>query len=48
MIFMPKINSFKENNPEMEKNFSQGPPWVTEKILRNSGSATFLVKLPDG
>ena len=32
----------------MAKNFSQGPLWITGKILKKSGAATFLVELPDG
>ena len=30
------------------KNFGQGSPWITGKILKQSGAATFLVELPDG
>lgn len=32
----------------MAKNFSQGPTWITGKILKKSGNAAFLVELPDG
>ena len=32
----------------MAKNFSQGPPWITGKIMSKAGTATFLVELSDG
>ena len=43
-----KDKQFQENDPVMAKNFSQGPLWITGKILKKSGAATFLVELPDG
>ena len=43
-----KDKQFQENDPVMAKNFSQGPPWITGKILKRSGAATFLVELSDG
>ena len=43
-----KDRQFQENNLVMAKNFGQGPPWITGKILKQSGAATFLVELPDG
>ena len=43
-----KDKQFQENDSVMAKNFSQGPPWITGKILKRSGAATFLVELPDG
>ena len=32
----------------MAKNFSQGPPWITGKIMSKAGTATLLVELSDG
>ena len=32
----------------LAKNFGHGPPWITGKILKESGTTTFLVELPDG
>ena len=32
----------------LARNFSQGPPWITGKILKKSGAITFQVELPDG
>ena len=43
-----KDKQFQENDPVIAKNFSQGPLWITGKILKKSGAATFLVELPDG
>ena len=39
---------FQENNPVLAKNFSRGPPWITGKVLKESGATTFQVELPDG
>jgi len=43
-----KNKQFQVNDPVLAKNFSTGSPWITGKILRQSGVATFLVELPDG
>ena len=43
-----KDQQFQENDPVMAKNFSQGPPWITGKIMSKAGTATFLVELSDG
>ena len=43
-----KDKQFQKNDRVMAKNFSQGPPWITGKILKRSGAATFLVELSDG
>ena len=39
---------FQENEAVLAKNFSQGPPWITGKILKKSGATTFLVEIPNG
>ena len=36
------------DDPVLAKNLSTGSAWTTGKILRQSGTATFLVELPDG
>ena len=33
-----KDKRFQENDPVMTKNFSQGPPWITGKILEQQHS----------
>jgi len=43
-----KDKLFQVNDPVLAKNFSTGPPWITGKILRQSGATTFFVELPDG
>ena len=43
-----KDRQFQESDPVMAKNFTQGPLWITGKIVRKSGTATFLVELSDG
>ena len=40
-----KDKQFQENDPVMAKNFSQGPLWITGKILKKSGAVTFYVVL---
>ena len=32
----------------LARNFGQGPPWITGKILKESGTTMFLVELSDG
>ena len=43
-----KDRQFQVNDPVLAKNFSTGSPWITGKVLMQSGAATFLVGLPDG
>ena len=46
--FHAKDKQLQEKDSAMAKNFSQGPLWITGKILNRSGAATFLIELPDG
>ena len=43
-----KDKLFRENDQVLAKNFGHGPPWITGKILKESGTTTFLVELADG
>ena len=43
-----KDQQFQENDPVMSENFSQGPPWITGKIMSKAGTATFIVEFSDG
>ena len=43
-----KDKLFRENDQVLAKNFGHGPPWITGKILKESGATTFLVELSDG